>query len=172
MSRQNRRRLGWRQRIWYDNFPFGPGGRTFLQRPSPGPPPWRLLPGSCLLETQCGLAPMNSRATELTVDLNHPTITAALCRIYRASVEITLRQKQSRCEARGQGGTLRCSNLFMNEILLRVEGRGFVAGAVFRKDGKKWFLVRCAPILGWMRGVAMNRLKQNLSARNLQWKWL
>jgi hypothetical protein len=60
----------------------------------------------------------------------------------------------------------------MKTRLLRVVGPRFVAGAEFEKRGDEWALVRCAPILGWMRNHPVLWIRTGLRRRRLEWEWL
>lgn len=58
--------------------------------------------------------------------------------------------------------------------LLRVTGKGFVAGTTFDKDSSgTWRCVRAAPILRWIkRGMAAEEVQAELKKRGLKYEWV
>lgn len=59
--------------------------------------------------------------------------------------------------------------------LLRIEAPHFVAAAIWHKpDGGDWRVLRCAPILDWMRGKSACYVGEYLNRkaeRGWTWQW-
>lgn len=60
--------------------------------------------------------------------------------------------------------------------LLRVTGRGFVAGAVLEpqpgKAGDRDVVVECAPILRWTMRLTWRQVRAELVRKRCSWQWL
>lgn len=56
--------------------------------------------------------------------------------------------------------------------LLRVTGKGLVAGAEWEKDGAGWRCVRAAPIIKWMLRCEAGDIRAELARRSMTWEWL
>ena len=59
----------------------------------------------------------------------------------------------------------------MGERLLRVEAPHFVAGAVFKKTDAGWRVVHAAPILAWMRKMAIEDIGPYLRRKGWLCTW-
>ncbi len=65
------------------------------------------------------------------------------------------------------------SSLPVLEKILRVEGRNFVAGAIFRRERGYWRCVGAAPILNWMTRVRhMEIIGAWLRKNQYEFQWL
>jgi hypothetical protein len=61
----------------------------------------------------------------------------------------------------------------MKKKLLRVTGPSFVAGAVWSKVNRQWFIAGpIAPILMWMHGLSRDQIASELKRRKFTWEWL
>lgn len=56
--------------------------------------------------------------------------------------------------------------------LLRITAPHFVAGAEFEKGIGGWRMMRCAPIIGYMRNWGPDRINRYLAVKGWAFEWV
>ena len=57
------------------------------------------------------------------------------------------------------------------QLLLRVKNEYLTAGAVWVRRNGVWFCQQAAPILRWMRGMEIGKVKVELLRKDCTWDW-
>lgn len=56
--------------------------------------------------------------------------------------------------------------------LLIVDAPHFYAASVWRKEGKQWTCIECAPILKWMINKDVQEVGDYLKKKGWKWQWI
>jgi hypothetical protein len=78
------------------------------------------------------------------------------------------RQRQTGCTVRRKATA---DTPVRGQKILRVEGPGFVGGAVWRREAGLWSCVEVTSTLSWMRGLDPDRTKVYLERRGWTYSW-